>query len=194
MWSRINSVELTRRFPKWTLNKGVFRAVTTELGEAGLVRHVNNQLPVYASPCLDPQTLALDAISLDWNTLPLAYEFPPMPILPKVLQKIQDSTVTVILIAPAWPTQSWFSNLLNLLIRQPVEIPALDDLLTQQVGRQVWTHRNPAMYNYHALMLSGIFSLREDFLRRQPRESPSLRGDRQEPCMMERGQRRDSGP
>ena len=35
------------------------------------------------------------------------------------------------------PTQSWFPDLLNLLIRRPVEIPAIEDLLTQQVGRQV---------------------------------------------------------
>ena len=144
----------------------MFRAVVNEPGDAGLdlfATCLNNQLPVYVSPCPDPQALALDALSLDCNTLPLAYAFPPMPILPKVLQKIRDSTVTVILIAPAWPTQSWFPDLLNLLIRRPVEIPVLEDLLTQQVGRQVWTHRNPAMYNYHAWMLSGIPSLKRGF-------------------------------
>ena len=84
---------------EWTLNKSVFRAVVNELGEPGLdlfATGLNNQLPVYVSPCPDPQALALDALSLDWNTLPLAYAFPPMPILPKVLQKIRDSTVTVI--------------------------------------------------------------------------------------------------
>ena len=128
-----------------------------KLGAAGLdlfATCLNNQLPVYVSPCLDPQALAVDALSLDWNTLPLAYAFPSMPILPKVLQKILDSTVTVILLAPAWPTQSWLPDLLNVLIHRPVEIPAIEDLLTQQVGRQVWTHHNPAMYNYHAWMLS----------------------------------------
>ena len=173
------------------LNKSVFTAVVNELGEPGLdlfATCLNNRLPVYVSPRPDPQALALDALILDWNTLPLAYAFAPMPILPKVLQKIQDSTVTVILIAPAWPTQSWFPDLLNLLIRRPVEIPVLEDLLTQQVGRQVWTHHNLAMYNYHAWMLSGIPSLREDFLRQQPRESPSLREVQPEQCMMESGQ------
>ena len=153
---------------EWTLNKSMFRAIANKLGEAGLdlfTTCLNNQLLVYVSLCPDPQALALDALSLDWNTLLLAYAFPPMPILPKALQKIRDSTVTVILIALAWPTQSWFPDLLNLLIRRPVVIPAIEDLLTQQVGRQVWTHRNPAMYNYHAWMLSGIPSLREDFLR-----------------------------
>ena len=36
--------------------------------------------------------------------------FPPMPILPKVLQKIRQSSVDVTLVAPAWPTQSWFQT------------------------------------------------------------------------------------
>ena len=80
----------------------MFRAVASELGEPGLdlfATCLYNQLPVYVSLCLDNQALALDALSLDLNTLPLAYAFPPMPILPKVLQKIRDSTVTVTVMA-----------------------------------------------------------------------------------------------
>ena len=108
MWSRTNSVALPT---EWTLNNGVFRAILRELGEPGLdlfATCLNHKLPVYVSPCPDPKALALDALSLDWNTLPLVYAFPPMPILPKVLQKMKASTCRMILIAPAWPAQSWF--------------------------------------------------------------------------------------
>ena len=69
------------------------------------VRHSpDHQTQVYISPCPDPNALALDALSVDWSTLPLAYGFPPMPILPKVLQKIRHSSADTILVSG--PTQS----------------------------------------------------------------------------------------
>ena len=135
--------------------------------------HQNHQTQVYISPCPYPNALALDALSIDWSSLPLAYGFPPMPILPKVLQKIRQSSVDIILVAPAWPTQSWFPDLLNLSMAAPLKIPVVPDLLSQTVQRKTWMHRNPGMYNYHAWMLSGIPSKREAFLRRLPTESQS---------------------
>ena len=53
----------------WTLNKKVFRAVVEELGKPGLdlfATSLNNQLPIYVSPCPDPNALALDAEFCTW--------------------------------------------------------------------------------------------------------------------------------
>ena len=75
---------------QWCIDNSVFRAVTNQLGEPGIdlfATCLNKKLPVYVSPCPDPQALAIDALSMDWNNLPLAYGFPPMPILPKGFRK-----------------------------------------------------------------------------------------------------------
>ena len=103
----------------------MFRAILHELGEPGIdlfATCLNHKLPVYVSHCPDPKALALDALSLDWNTLPLVYAFPPMPILPKVLQKMKASTCWMILIVPAWPAKSWFPDLLYLSGALPLEL------------------------------------------------------------------------
>ena len=151
---------------EWSLCPRVFHAIARELGDPGIdlfATALDHQTQVYISLCPDPNALALDALGVDWSSLPLAYGFPPMPILPKVLQKIRQSSVDIILVAPAWPTQSWFLDLLNLSMAAPIEIPVVPDLLSQTVQCKTWTHRNTVMYNYHTWMLSGIPSKRDTF-------------------------------
>ena len=41
--------------------------------------------------------------------------------------------------APAWLTQSWFPDLLNLSMAAPLEIPVVPDLLSQTVQSKTWT-------------------------------------------------------
>ena len=176
---------------EWCIDNSVFRAVTNQLGEPGIdlfATCLNKKLPVYVSPCPDPQAFAVDALSMDWNNLPLAYGFPPMPILPKVLQKIRTSSATIILIAPAWPTQSCFPDLLSLSVATPYTIPVFPELLSQVVGRQTWFHRNPEMYHYHAWTLSGIRSRIKDFQSGLPREFQDHRGTLPDWYMRESGQ------
>ena len=176
---------------EWSLCPRVFRAIARELSHPGIdlfATALNHQTQVYISLCPDPNALALDALSVDWSSLPLAYGFPPMLILPNVLQKIRQSSVNIILVAPAWPTQSWFPDLLNLSMAAPLEIPVVPDLLSQTVQRKTWTHRNPGMYNYHAWMLSGIPSKREAFLRRLLTESQSRNDPLPDPSMTGSGQ------
>ena len=124
---------------------------------------------------------------MDWNSLPLAYGFPPMPILPKVIQKIRMSSCTIILIAPAWPTQSWFLDLLSLSIATPYMIPVHLELPSEVVGHQTWFHRNPGMYHYHAWRLSGIRSQIEDFQAGLPKEYRYLNGTLPDWSMRENG-------
>ena len=186
-WSRANKAIPT----EWCIDNSVFRAVTNQLGEPGVdlfATCLNKKLPVYVSPCPDPQALAIDALTMDWNNLPLAYGFPPMPILPKVLQKIRTSSATINLIASAWPTQSWFPDLHSLSIATPYTIPVFPELLSQVVGCQMWFHKNPGMYHYHAWTLPGICSRIEDFQTRLPKEFRDLNGTLPDWSMRESGQ------
>jgi hypothetical protein len=52
-------------------------------------------------------------MSLSWDGM-FAYAFPPFRFLLQVLLKIKQSDCKIILIAPAWPRQAWFPELLLL--------------------------------------------------------------------------------
>ena len=51
------------------------------------------------------------------------YAFPPISLIPRVLQKIENENAEGILIVPAFTTQAWFPRLLGLLIKPPVKLP-----------------------------------------------------------------------
>ena len=66
--------------------------------------------PVYV-PIPEPRTLAIDALSQDWQGRSM-YLFPPFPLLNKVIQKLRSTQEgKIILKAPWWASQPWFLHL-----------------------------------------------------------------------------------
>jgi hypothetical protein len=59
----------------------------------------------------DPGSVKVDAFSnFDWGRFKLPYVFPPFNVIAKVIQKmVNDKVGTLLLVAPWWPTQPWFS-------------------------------------------------------------------------------------
>ena len=92
----------------------------------------NKQLPVYCSRTRDPRAYAADALSVDWKGL-TAYAFPPISLLPKVVEKVARDDCYVLLIAPFWPKHVWFRPMVDLLVGRPMLLPPLQDLLRQGV-------------------------------------------------------------
>ena len=80
---------------------------------------INTQLPEYFSRRPDPGAKFIDAITVNWHPH-LCYLFPPFSLLPRVLQKIQVEQVDALIVAPYWPTQSWFSQILSLAAQEPL--------------------------------------------------------------------------
>jgi hypothetical protein len=62
--------------------------------------------------CLYPRAYAVAAMSLSWEGM-FAYAFPPFRFLSPVLHKITGEKCRIIVIAPAWPKQAGFANLLR---------------------------------------------------------------------------------
>ena len=112
----------------------------------------NHKLPLYVSPVQDNKALAIDALSMDWNHLH-AYAFPTSILIPAVLEKIQRHQCRIVLIAPFWPQQQWFSELLQLLVSAPICLPLIPTLLTQSKGRFV--HQNLLLLDLHIWELSN---------------------------------------
>ena len=104
-------------------------------------------------------------MSLSWDGM-FAYAFPPFRFLAPVLHKITGEKCRIIVIAPAWPKQAWFANLLRLSCARPLVLPLKRNLLTQFKGGVV--HLSPERLLLHAWFLSGIISDRKAFLKQLP--------------------------
>jgi hypothetical protein len=64
---------------------------------------------------------ARDAFTLEHWDMGLPYIFPPVQILDRVLQRIQDQKVTAVLVLPKWTGQSWW-GLFRPLARTVLEL------------------------------------------------------------------------
>jgi ribonuclease HI len=123
----------------------------------------NKKLPIYVSPMPDPQALREDALSMSWEGL-IAYAYPPTAIMGKVLEKVLTSHCQVILIAPLWPAQAWFQDLLRLSVKHPIRLPCWPKML-KQTGKNLF-HTNPEHLKLHAWMLKSNPSEHRESLER----------------------------
>ena len=140
---------------EWALDQTVANSVFQMLNFPNVdlfATRFNHKLPLYVSPVQDNKTLAVDALPMDWNLLH-AYAFPPSILIPAVLEKIRRHQYRIFLIAPFWPQQQWFSELLQLLVSAPIRLPLIPRLLTQSKGRFV--HQNLPVLDLHAWELSN---------------------------------------
>ena len=112
----------------------------------------NYRLPIYVSPVPDPKAWHVDAFSCRWTGM-LSYAFPPWPLLGKVLRKARLEEAKMILIAPNWPAQSWYPELLDLTHVPPLRLQLQDRSLLQP--RSGVPHGNVHLLNLHAWLLCG---------------------------------------
>ena len=49
-----------------------------------------------------------------------AYAYPPICLIPKILQYMRQFHCQIILIAPQWPMRHWYADLLQFLIAYPI--------------------------------------------------------------------------
>ena len=130
-----------------------FNFTNAQLSQSGSICDtLQSQASTLCVPVLDNQAFAIDAFSMNWNYLH-AYTFPPTIMIPSVLDKIRQSQCRIVLIAPLWPQQTWFSEVLHLLVSAPVHLPLFPNLLTQAKGK--FRHQNLPALNLHAWELSN---------------------------------------
>ena len=169
---------------EWTLDPQVFRAVANVWGRPHVdlfATSLNAQLETFVSPVPDPAAWAVDAMSLDWSGLDL-YAFPPFNMVGKVLGKLSSHRNCLLtLIAPRWPRQPWFPELLDALIDRPRELPAdRPNLLTQP--RSSVCHPRLTILHLHAWRLSGGGSCPGDSRARWRNASLAQSGTQQLDC------------
>ena len=98
------------------LNREVFQLVQKIFGKCDIDLFAstdNHQLSKYVAYLPDKYSEAVDAFSISWTNLK-TYIFCPFG----VLCKIERDNAEAILVAPIWPTQTWFPKLLHLSCRK----------------------------------------------------------------------------
>ena len=116
---------------EWKLNQVVFQKLCKSwltLDINLFTSRVSHQVPANVSCKLDPYSKGRDALQMCW-THTKGYAFPSFFLIGRVLHKVLIDQATLILITPAWQTQSWYPQLLRLSIRNPLILPKVPDLL-----------------------------------------------------------------
>ncbi|KAI2657031.1 hypothetical protein H4Q32_021090 [Labeo rohita] len=140
---------------EWRLHPETVQLIWSHFGEA--------QIDLFASPKSShcqrfyslneaPNSLGRDALAHSWPPGP-KYAFPPVSLLAQTLCKIREDEEQVLLVAPYWPTRTWFPELISLAAAPPWKIPLRRDLLSQGMGT-IW-HPRPDLWNLHVWFLDG---------------------------------------
>ncbi|KAK3101176.1 hypothetical protein FSP39_001539 [Pinctada imbricata] len=172
------------KLTEWSLNLEVTEKIFNIFSPPNIdlfATRENRKLQVFCSPQPDPQAWSCDALATNWTGM-YAYAFPPPVLVPKVLKKAAQETCVLLLIAPMSPKQSWYPDLLELLIDFPRKLPIMENLLTQKRGQIM--HPDPGSLNLAAWKISKDKILRESFLKKLNYSSQIQDGHRQEKFMM----------
>ena len=89
---------------------------------------LNKQFPSYVAYRPDPESIAIDAFSINWENLKF-YAFPPFSVITAVLKKIQEDKAIGVCVLPNWPTQAWFPKAIKMTVQEPVVLEASKTLL-----------------------------------------------------------------
>ncbi len=139
---------------EWMLNHQTVSQIWDLFGKAEVdlfASQESSQCPLWFSLSF-PTTLGIDAFAHPWLNVSL-YAFPPIKLIPAVLCRVKVSGARLLLIAPFWPSQTWFSELTPLLYQPPWEIPIRRDLLSQLQGK-IW-HPQPELWKLWVWPIQG---------------------------------------
>ena len=95
-----------------------------------------------------PEAEAIDALIQPWAG-ELEYAFPPFNLVARCLWKVIHEGATITLVCPVWPTQSWYAQLLPLVVATPILLPTTAGLLMGPQGQE-----HP-LVNNKTLLLAG---------------------------------------
>ncbi|XP_032365670.1 uncharacterized protein LOC116682766 [Etheostoma spectabile] len=139
---------------EWRLHPEVVESLCARFGPMDVdlfASQESTHCPLWFS-LTPPAPLGLDAMVREWPRLRL-YAFPPVALLPGILERVRREGICLLLVAPFWPTRVWFSDLMALLDGLPWRVPLRRDLLSQDGGRVL--HPCPALWRLWVWPLRG---------------------------------------
>ena len=89
---------------------------------------VNRKCEKFVSWKKDPESIAVDAFTIQWKGN-FFYAFPPFSTIPRVLQKIKSECATGIVVVPDLPSQPWYPVFRELIVSKTITLRADNDIL-----------------------------------------------------------------
>jgi len=118
---------------EWSINKDIFNTITNYLGKPDIdlfATRLNNKTINFISWKPDPEALAVDAFTINWDSQ-YNYCFPPFSLVSKVLSKLGEmKDSNAILVVPFWKTQPWYPVLVSMLTSHPIIIGSSMNYIT----------------------------------------------------------------
>ena len=116
---------------EWSLDPSTFELIGKKLRQPEIdlfASYSNAKGACYYSWKPDPGPVHVDALTVSWSG-PQTYSFPPFSLLGRCLQKIaMDQTECIVLISN-WPTQPYYSRVMEMLVSLPLVLPTRPQLL-----------------------------------------------------------------
>lgn len=142
-------------YGEWRLNPSVVDQIWIRFGRAAVdlfASAENAHCPLFFSLHDQRAPLGVDALAHEWPRM-LLYAFPPLALISPTLLRVRERRLSLILIAPHWPSMPWLAEVKQLLRGRPWSLPLRRDLLTQANG-QIF-HPHPERLALRAWPLSG---------------------------------------
>ena len=99
-----NEWRLVDRCFEWICKNSLWGPPTIDM----FANRLNTQLQRFISPCEDDKAVGVDALVCRWPD-EVCYAFPPTTIMDRMIVKmLQEKPRKLLLVAPYWPTTSWF--------------------------------------------------------------------------------------
>lgn len=139
---------------EWTLKDSVLNQIFNQWGKPFIdlfASFQNRKMEMFCTWDPHPAALAMDALTISWDRM-FGYAFPPICLIPKVLEHMKQFHCQIILIAPQWPRRHWYPMLLQMCVAHPIRLPYRPDLLTQP--KTAIYHQNPEVLSLNAWLLS----------------------------------------
>jgi hypothetical protein len=148
----------------WKLHPDIFQRLNKMLGPYEIdlfASRLNKQIEQFFSWHPEPEAKAVDAFKQNWTHIH-GWANPPFNQIGRVISKVLKDKARITLIAPIWPTQAWFADLLMVLEDWPILLPNLQDLfLPGFLGNDLPLH-NP-YWRVAAWPICGIMDYSKEF-------------------------------
>lgn len=152
---------------EWMLHQDIFQKISQLWGpfEVDLfASRLNKQVDTYVSWKPDPGAIAVNAFSIVWDRKPF-YAFPPFSLIHRCLQKITADEAEGVIIAPMWPTQTYYPRLMSMLIQPPRLLLRTENLL--RLPHSCQSHPLWKKTQLMACLVSGRASRQKEFRKKQ---------------------------
>ena len=121
-----------------------------------------HQLHTYMAWRTDRHSQATDAVQQKWKNLGLLYAFTLFSLIGRILLRVREIGLTMILVTANWPIQPWYSRILELCITEPLLLPQSQKLLVDPKGQVHPLVLNKSL-KLMAWKISGKTWLRKEF-------------------------------